>query len=45
MEQAFFTLRTHARNHHLRLVDVAGDVIGGTLAAFALDRSPPAKSF
>jgi GAF domain-containing protein len=45
IEQAFFTLRTHARNHHLRLVDVAGDVIGGTLAASALDRSPPAKSF
>jgi GAF domain-containing protein len=38
MEQAFTTLRTHARNHNLRLVDVAQGVIDGTLAAFALDR-------
>jgi len=38
MEQAFSTLRTHARNHNLRLVDVARDVIDGTLAAAALDR-------
>ena len=33
MEQAFATLRNHARNHNLRLADVARDVIGGTLAA------------
>jgi GAF domain-containing protein len=38
MEQAFTTLRSHARNHNLRLVDVAQGVIDGTLAAFALDR-------
>jgi GAF domain-containing protein len=40
MEQAFSTLRNHARYHNLRLVDVAGDVIEGTLAASALDRPP-----
>jgi transcriptional regulator with GAF, ATPase, and Fis domain len=44
MEQAFSTLRNHARYHNLRLVDVAGDVIGGTLAASALDRPPPART-
>jgi GAF domain-containing protein len=44
MEQAFSTLRTHARYHNLRLVDVARDVIDGTLAASALDRPPPAKT-
>jgi GAF domain-containing protein len=38
MEQAFSTLRNHARNHNLRLVDVARDVISGTLVAAALDR-------
>ena len=40
MEQAFSTLRNHARNHNLRLVDVARDVIAGSLAAAALDRPP-----
>jgi GAF domain-containing protein len=44
MEQAFATLRNHARNHNLRLADVARDVIAGTLTAAALDRPPPAKS-
>lgn len=44
MQQAFSILRNHARYHNLRLVDVAGDVIGGTLAASALDRPPPAKT-
>jgi len=43
MEQAFLTLRYHARNHNLRLVDVANDLINGTLAASALDRQPPEK--
>jgi GAF domain-containing protein len=43
MEQAFSTLRTHARNHNLRLVDVARDVIDGTLAAATLDRPSPAQ--
>lgn len=37
MEQAFAQLRNHARNHNLRLADVARDLIGGTLAAEALD--------
>jgi hypothetical protein len=36
-------LRTHARNHNLRLVDVARDVIDGTLAAATLDRPSPAQ--
>jgi GAF domain-containing protein len=42
MEQAFSTLRNHARNHNRRLVDVARDVINGALAAAALDRPSPA---
>ena len=37
MEQAFNLLRHHARNHNLRLADVASDVINGTLALAALD--------
>jgi GAF domain-containing protein len=37
MEQAFSALRTHARNHNLRLVDLAEAVIGGTLAPATLD--------
>jgi GAF domain-containing protein len=40
MEQAFSTLRNHARNHNLLLVDVARDVISGALAASALDPLP-----
>ena len=42
MQEAFSTLRTYARNHNLRLADVALDVINGTLAPSALDR-PSAK--
>ena len=37
MDQAFDRLRNHARNHNLRLVDVARDVIDGTVVAEALD--------
>jgi GAF domain-containing protein len=37
MDRAFQTLRNHARNHNLRLADVAGDVISGTLATSGLD--------
>lgn len=37
MEEAFSTLRNHARNHNLRLADVAQEVIAGRLAASALD--------
>ena len=36
MEQAFSKLRAHARNHNLRLVDVANAVIAGGLAASSL---------
>ena len=43
MEQAFMALRRHARNHNLRLVDVAEAVIGGSLPASALDRLPQPK--
>jgi GAF domain-containing protein len=37
MEQAFSLLRTHARNHNLRLVDVAEQVVDRTLDIAALD--------
>jgi GAF domain-containing protein len=40
MEEAFFTLRTHARNHNLRLVEVADAVIDGSLLVSALDHPP-----
>jgi GAF domain-containing protein len=43
MEQAFTALRNHARNHNLRLVVLAEAVIGGSLAASALDPVPRAK--
>jgi GAF domain-containing protein len=36
MDASFAVLRAHARNHNLRLVDVAEAVIGGTLAAAEL---------
>jgi GAF domain-containing protein len=42
MEQAFAALRHHARGHNARLVDVATEVIDGTLAPADLDR--PAAS-
>lgn len=45
MEQAFSTLRSHARNHNLRLSDVAAGVIHGTLDTASLDPlSPPAQT-
>ena len=44
MEQAFSTLRNHARNHNLRLVDVAREVITAKLAVSALDRPSRSKS-
>jgi GAF domain-containing protein len=37
MELAFSTLRNHARNHNLLLIDVARGVIRGTLNAATLD--------
>ena len=42
MELAFAALRTYARKHNLRLVDVAGSVIDGTLAPSALGAVPRA---
>ena len=38
MEQAFSMLRNHARNHNLRLVDVARDIITAKLSVSSLDR-------
>lgn len=38
MEASFVVLRRHARNHNLRLGDVAERVIGGTLPPSDLDR-------
>jgi len=42
MEQGFSRMRNHARNHNRRLVDVAQDVIDGTLPERALDPLRPA---
>jgi GAF domain-containing protein len=44
MEQAFSTLRNHARNHNRRLVDVATDVIDGTQTVQGLDRLTATKT-
>ncbi len=44
MEQSFNVLRHHARHHNLRLVDLARDVIDGTVAASALDPPPSLRS-
>jgi GAF domain-containing protein len=44
MEQAFATLRHHARSHNLRLVNVARNIIEGTLAASTLDPPPRATA-
>lgn len=43
VEGSFAALRNHARNHNLRLVDVANGVIAGTIAAARLDPLPHAK--
>lgn len=40
MEQSFARLRAHARNHNLRLADVAHGIIDGTLATGSLDPLP-----
>ena len=40
LEAAFTTLRNHARNHNLRLADVAQDVVVGQVVAAALDPLP-----
>jgi AmiR/NasT family two-component response regulator len=44
MEQSFMALRQYARNHNLRLVEVAESVIGGSLAPSALGRVRPART-
>jgi len=41
METSFQRLRAHARNHNLRLVELAESVIDGTVAASSLDPVPP----
>jgi GAF domain-containing protein len=43
MEQAFNTLRNHARNHNLRLADVAHQIIDNPLTPPTLDPPPPPK--
>ncbi len=43
MVESFTTLRNHSRNHNLRLVDVAGGVIDGSIVPSGLDHLPPAK--
>ena len=44
LEAAFTTLRAHARNHNLRLAEVARDIVSGTLVASSLDRPKPART-
>lgn len=43
MDQAFETLRNHARNHNLRLADLASDIIEGKLGAHSLDKPAPQR--
>jgi len=43
LEDAFLRLRSHARNHNLRLVNVAQDMIDGHLPAESVDPVPPAQ--
>ena len=43
MQQSFNALRNHARNHNVRLAELAHAVIDGSVSASALDASPPAK--
>jgi GAF domain-containing protein len=42
VQQSFDTLRAHARNHNLRLADLAAAVIDGTVSAASLDAPPTA---
>ena len=44
MEQSFSMLRNHARNHNLRLVDVAREIITAKLSVSSLDRPRPVRS-
>ena len=38
MDEAFVRLRSHARNHNVRLSDVATNVVVGNLPMESLDR-------
>jgi GAF domain-containing protein len=40
VDQAFAYLRTHARNHNLRLADLAGDIVAGVVDPGSFDRLP-----
>jgi GAF domain-containing protein len=41
MNEAFHQLRRHARNHNLRLADLARNIADGTVNPRSLDRTPP----
>ena len=41
MEQAFRQLRSHARNHNLRLADLASGISDGAISPSSLDRPTP----
>jgi GAF domain-containing protein len=41
VQQAFERLRRHARNHNIRLADLASDVVAGAVATATLDGPPP----
>jgi GAF domain-containing protein len=43
LDQAFGRLRSYARNHNLRLVDVAQDVLDGRLSGDTLNRASPSQ--
>jgi len=43
LEESFGLLRNYARNHNLRLADVAAAVIDGSLAVGAIEEIPPAQ--
>jgi GAF domain-containing protein len=44
MEGAFSTLRNHARNHNLKLVALAQDVVEGSVLPSALDHPQPSST-
>jgi GAF domain-containing protein len=44
VDAAFAWLRNHARNHNLRLVDIARAMVDGSLDAASLDPPPPVLS-
>ncbi|HET9692238.1 MAG TPA: GAF and ANTAR domain-containing protein [Acidimicrobiales bacterium] len=43
MDQSFRRLRNHARNHNVRLTDLAAAIAAGTLRPEGLDRLPPGR--